>query len=807
MKTGKHLLNSKTPLISVIVTSYNYARFITETLNSILAQTYKNYEIIVVDDGSKDDSLEVIKQYVDKHENVFLYIHPNHENKGLSATVRLGIEKAKGEYTAFCESDDYWHPTHLEKEVELINSFDDVEIISNNVELFGDEQAVACRTEYVDTISQALSFGRNRIDLQENKYMNYIPTFSAVMIKTKIMRGLDYNSYIPAWLDFWLYRQILTTKFLFYIPEKLTYWRMHDSYNGASNAEKYAASSKGFIEASDALISDKDTKKMNDYVRVISESSLFDEAFYVKHYGCELGGFSPALHYLLIGWREGKDPSKDFITDLYLSTYPDIDAGGMNPLLHYELAGRKEGRRIASMNATSSTIISKEDVDSLLELKGKSKLILLISHELSLTGAPRALLSMALMLKDMGVKPVLLSLQDGALKKEIEDNGLKLIVDSNFRYRLKQRNNLYQQYLSLFDTVLFNTLDISDLVAYFPDSDSVKLLWLHEGLFSYELLSDRLDFKKLFGFYDHIYAVGNYSLSFAKQYTERDSDLDILLYGIPDERREHNEDKTISSKIRVLLAGAISKRKGQDLLLDAVSELDNKVRDNMEIILAGPSMDDRILDKILKCKYSCVQFAGELKHNEILKLFNEVDVVLCPSLDDPMPIVCTEAMMCGKVVIVSTATGTAGVIEDGINGFTISVGKHRELTKTLTKVSTLSFDERKKIGRNARKVYEDNFTMETFKENIHRKIVNAKKTVNSATFRLLLDSYQKETQNKYKSKSNYQLIKKHYIKSNISFTVAFNAIVNLCKEDKSFKNYRLFYKLLWYRFIKNFTTV
>ena len=57
MKTGKHLLNSKTPLISVIVTSYNYARFITETLNSILAQTYKNYEIIVVDDGSKDDSL------------------------------------------------------------------------------------------------------------------------------------------------------------------------------------------------------------------------------------------------------------------------------------------------------------------------------------------------------------------------------------------------------------------------------------------------------------------------------------------------------------------------------------------------------------------------------------------------------------------------------------------------------------------------------------------------------------------------------------------------------------------------------
>ena len=129
------------PLVSIIVASYNYAHLIGETLDSLLAQTYDNFEVVVVDDGSTDRSLEVIGRYLDTGK-VRLYTHKGGANRGLCATVRLGIDKARGEYVAFCESDDLWLPQHLERKIAIVNAYKDVAIVSNNVELFGDEKAV-----------------------------------------------------------------------------------------------------------------------------------------------------------------------------------------------------------------------------------------------------------------------------------------------------------------------------------------------------------------------------------------------------------------------------------------------------------------------------------------------------------------------------------------------------------------------------------------------------------------------------------------------------------------------------------------
>lgn len=92
------------PLVSVIVASYNYENFLPETIDSILKQTYTNYEIIIVDDGSVDKSIEIIEQYVSTHKNIYLYTHPNHENKGLPATIKLGVEKARGNLLHFVKA-------------------------------------------------------------------------------------------------------------------------------------------------------------------------------------------------------------------------------------------------------------------------------------------------------------------------------------------------------------------------------------------------------------------------------------------------------------------------------------------------------------------------------------------------------------------------------------------------------------------------------------------------------------------------------------------------------------------------------
>lgn len=107
---------TRKPNFSVVVTSYNYAKYLPETLDPILAQTYKNYEVIIVDDGSTDNSLQIIKNYTDKHKNFYLYQHDNGINQGLIESMKLGISKAKGDYIAFLESDDFYGvKTNLQK--------------------------------------------------------------------------------------------------------------------------------------------------------------------------------------------------------------------------------------------------------------------------------------------------------------------------------------------------------------------------------------------------------------------------------------------------------------------------------------------------------------------------------------------------------------------------------------------------------------------------------------------------------------------------------------------------------------------
>ena len=97
-------------LFSVIIPTYNRAHFIERAIKSVLDQTYQNFEIIVVDDASSDNTEEVVKRFSDLR----IKYHKNHINKERCISRNIGIEKAKGEYICFLDSDDYHLPNHLE---------------------------------------------------------------------------------------------------------------------------------------------------------------------------------------------------------------------------------------------------------------------------------------------------------------------------------------------------------------------------------------------------------------------------------------------------------------------------------------------------------------------------------------------------------------------------------------------------------------------------------------------------------------------------------------------------------------------
>lgn len=100
------------PLVSVIMPSYNAEKYIKEAIESVIAQTYTNWELFVIDDSSTDRTAEIARSYAEKDSRIIL--HRNSHNMGTAKTRNTGIKLANGEWIATLDSDDIWHPEKLE---------------------------------------------------------------------------------------------------------------------------------------------------------------------------------------------------------------------------------------------------------------------------------------------------------------------------------------------------------------------------------------------------------------------------------------------------------------------------------------------------------------------------------------------------------------------------------------------------------------------------------------------------------------------------------------------------------------------
>ncbi|MGA1871245.1 MAG: glycosyltransferase family 2 protein [bacterium] len=119
--------SSKNPKVSVIIPTYNRSQFITHAIDSVLSQTYHDIEIIIVDDGSTDNTKKILINY----NNRIKYIYQ--ENQGVAAARNTGIKNAKGKYIAFLDSDDMWLPQKLEQQVKILNQYEDIALVYSNI--------------------------------------------------------------------------------------------------------------------------------------------------------------------------------------------------------------------------------------------------------------------------------------------------------------------------------------------------------------------------------------------------------------------------------------------------------------------------------------------------------------------------------------------------------------------------------------------------------------------------------------------------------------------------------------------------
>lgn len=153
-------MNMESEKVSVIMPVYNAKYTVVQSIDSILNQTYKNIRLYIIDDCSTDGTLDLLESLYSTNDRVV--ICRNQKNKGVAKTRNVGIEKSQGEYIAFCDSDDLWSETKLEKQLDILDT-GDIDVVCANystIDIKGEEIVKVKAPEF---ITYKMMLGKNYI--------------------------------------------------------------------------------------------------------------------------------------------------------------------------------------------------------------------------------------------------------------------------------------------------------------------------------------------------------------------------------------------------------------------------------------------------------------------------------------------------------------------------------------------------------------------------------------------------------------------------------------------------------------------
>jgi glycosyltransferase involved in cell wall biosynthesis len=209
--------------VSIIMPAFNVEKFVSDAINSVLNQTYKNFELIIIDDGSKDNTLKVVCSFDDKRIKVL-----KQENLGVSKARNAGINKSQNKYIAFIDSDDKWHPKKLENFINNISE-NNIGIYHSNVILFDENGKDLSKYNYSEPIS--LDNDRDLILIYD------FIVLSSVIIPKKVLT--EFNGFaedLNGTEDWDLWIKITRRYNIYKIEEYDTFYRVNP--NGLSKNRK-----------------------------------------------------------------------------------------------------------------------------------------------------------------------------------------------------------------------------------------------------------------------------------------------------------------------------------------------------------------------------------------------------------------------------------------------------------------------------------------------------------------------------------------------------------------------------------------
>lgn len=221
-------MDNSIPLVSIVIPCYNHERFVQDSIQSVIDQTYDHIELIIIDDGSKDGSVAKIQEMVDICEQRFSRFEFRHrDNIGLSATLNEALEWCRGQYYSALASDDQILPDKTKYQIEFLENNQDIAAVFGGVQLI-DENNI--RLDKIISKTRSYDFK----DILMHKHDLPAPTQMIRMKDIKKVGGHDSSLYIEDW---YMWLKLSQHHGIFYINQVFALYRHHDN-NNSKNFEK-----------------------------------------------------------------------------------------------------------------------------------------------------------------------------------------------------------------------------------------------------------------------------------------------------------------------------------------------------------------------------------------------------------------------------------------------------------------------------------------------------------------------------------------------------------------------------------------
>jgi len=247
------------PLVSIVITCFNYGKYLRRCVDSALQQSYLNLEIIVVDDGSTDDTEQVIIPYLDDPKITYI----RQQNRGQAVAKNVGINQSCGDFIAFLDADDLWCPEKITKQMAY---FEDKDV-----------GVVYCRAMYLDENNDELDYEMNGTYLKPQQGMvtkwllfdNFVQFSSTVVRKDcfAVFKGFDESLKMGIDWDLWL--RISTMYKFGFVDDRLFYYRMgHPGQMSKNSTERQKCSDRiidKFLTNFPNFVTTVETDKMYAY--------------------------------------------------------------------------------------------------------------------------------------------------------------------------------------------------------------------------------------------------------------------------------------------------------------------------------------------------------------------------------------------------------------------------------------------------------------------------------------------------------------------------------------------------------------